>query len=276
MLIQSIRISSYIKDLFNRRYVGQIHSQFASSFNLLIEGKLVNVNANPDFISSFGMTLPMDCVLDVIEHSEIGDLVVVYPDGIRFYGRTKEINIEVTHLEIIDLEIEHFSAEELVVSNGLDRLATIDYHNKIGLQLTPKTQKVIQFLETSSLNDLTANEEAMTHLIGRGKGLTPSGDDFLMGFTMILLAVDKGTLWMRQLQRLVDSKTTDISLAYYRSLFDLNVSSSYKHLLKGIKESDLLACNQSIEQIKAFGHTSGYDSLYGILTGAIRVKNLLE
>ncbi|WP_459848676.1 oxamate carbamoyltransferase subunit AllH family protein [Fusibacter bizertensis] len=275
-MIHSIRISSYIKDLFNRRHVGKVHSQFASSFNLLIEEKLVNVNANPDFISSFGMTLPLECVRDVIEHTEVGDIVVVHSNGIRFYGRTKEINVEVTHLEIIDLEIDPISAAELVVSNGLDRLANIDYHNKIGLQLTPKTQKVIQFLETSSLNDLTANEEAMLHLIGRGKGLTPSGDDFLMGFTMILIAVDKDKLWRRQLQSLVDGKTTDISLAYYRSLFELSVSSSYKSLLKGIKESDLLICHRSIEQIKKFGHTSGYDSLYGILTGAIRIKNLLE
>ncbi len=230
----------------------------------------MNISSRENFLSSFGMNLSEDLMTQVLENCEVGDLVTIKPHEFRAYGRKKEVLIDLTHMKKICLEMPKGSAEKMVSSKVLDRLAKINYQDKIGFQLTPKTKKIIKFLERSTLNDITANEEAMRHLIGRGIGLTPSGDDFLMGFTMVLMSIDMGKLWTRQLQGAVDNRTTDISIAYYRALLDFTVSSPYMDLLEGIFSSDDMLLDESIERIKGYGHTSGYDSLYGIYTGIIR------
>jgi hypothetical protein len=142
--------------------------------------------------------------------------------------------------------------------------------------MTPKTQKVIRYLSESPLIALNVNEEAILHLIGRGMGLTPSGDDILMGYTMILMSVEKGVSWQKQLQALLEQRTTEISLAYFRALFDYQASNYLIKLLKCIHTLDIEGIDHGISQLKNYGSTSGYDTLFGIYLGCQWVKNNLE
>lgn len=255
------------------RFTGHVHSVFSNSLNVKVGDKLINLSANEAQLSSFGVSIPEASLHPVIQYSKADDLVTYKEQRLMFYGRHHEIAIALPSLTFVDLRIPKGQAAHISYIPVLERLKALKFENHVGLPLNPKMKKMIHYLETSELNDIDAIEEVIRFLVGRGKGLTPSGDDFLMGFTMVLMSVEKGKLWTQQLNRLIDHQSTDISIAYYKALFEGYVSLPFTELLRGIHQGDLRAMDLSIQGIQGFGHTSGYDTLYGIYTGGKWVRN---
>lgn len=237
---------------------------------------MLNISSKPGFLSSFGINVPESTMNEIQKNVRISDIVTVKRHEIRIYGYQKQNKISLLNSKIEDLTIPRGTAENIIESKIMDRLARIDFSNEIGIQLTPKTQKVIRYLSESPLIALNVNEEAILHLVGRGMGLTPSGDDILMGYTMMLMSVEKGISWQKQLQALLEQKTTEISLAYYGALFDHQASNYLIKLLKSIHTLDVEGIDDGISQLKNYGSTSGYDTLFGIYLGCQWVKNNLE
>lgn len=64
----------------------------------------------------------------------------------------------------------------------------------------------------------TAQESAITYLVGRGKGLTPSGDDFLIGWLLIQQLYQEATLSNQLILEKAQSPfyTTDVSRHYLK------------------------------------------------------------
>lgn len=106
-------------------------------------------------------------------------------------------------------------------------------------------------------------------LLGLGKGLTPSGDDFLCGFITGIHSVstqpettDQNTTCLRdalfdEIIRRSDN-TNDISLALLRASMDGHTSLPLKNFL-------LSPSAKAIDDISRIGHTSGMDALEGLL-----------
>lgn len=261
-------ISDYIVDRFEDRRFGKVHSLFSSSINLVISDRLINITSNPDFLSSFGMQVP-EAVFDEIKaYCEVNTRVTVKNGELWLYGRGREIVLLPKQFKVIQLTLPIGSAEQLVKSGLIERLESLDFESQIGIPSTPKSKKVIQYLTSGALSDYEMNQEAIRHLVGRGLGLTPGGDDLLMGFTMCLLSVGKGKLWLRQLEQMIEDKTTDISLAYYQALFDHRVSNIMVNLFTQVHLGHVAGIDQCVQHILNYGHTSGIDTLYGIYLGA--------
>ena len=103
----------------------------------------------------------------------------------------------------------------------------------------------------------------LSRLIGIGIGLTPSGDDFLCGILagFPLWNAASHPLFL-QLQKLLPdclARTNDISRTFLRCALDGYFSEAIQYLADCISEEEIL---QSFE---AIGHSSGMDSLSGIL-----------
>lgn len=265
-------ISDYIVDLFEDKKFGKVHSLFSTSINLVISDRLINITSNPDFLSSYGMQVPEAVFYEIKTYCEVNTRVIVKNGELWFYGRGREIILLPKQYKVIQLTLPVGSVENFVESNLIERLETLDFENKIGIPSTPKSKKVIQYLMEGALSDYEMNQEAIRHLVGRGLGLTPSGDDLLMGFTMCLLSVGKGKLWLRQLEQMIDDQTTDISLAYFNALFDYRVSNIMVNLFTQVHLGQVDGIDQCVEQILNYGHTSGIDTLYGIYIGAKWLK----
>lgn len=255
------------------RFTGHVHSVFTNSLNVKVGEKLINLNADEEQLSSYGISVPEASLHPVILGCKADDLVTYKDQRLLFYGRLHETIIALPSLDFVDLRIPKGPATHISYLPVLEKLNMLKFEKNVGLPLNPKMKKMVRFMETSELNDLAAIEEVIRFLVGRGKGLTPSGDDFLMGFTMVLMSVEKGKLWTQQLNRLIDHQSTDISIAYYKALFEGYVSLPFVELLRSIHEENLHDMDLSIQKIIKLGHTSGYDTLYGIYTGGLWVKN---
>jgi hypothetical protein len=106
--------------------------------------------------------------------------------------------------------------------------------------------------------------------IGYGLGLTPSGDDFLVG----ILFVNKiynilGQEFLEELKELVKEEkyTTDISTHYYMSAFKNCYNDALIDMYQALITGDKTMVRKSIDKVLQFGHTSGRDMMAGILGG---------
>lgn len=260
-------ISDYIVDRFEDRRFGWVHSLFSSSINLVISDQLINITSNPDFLSSFGMQVPEAVFEEIKTYCEVNTRVTVKNGELWLYGRGREIVLLPRQFKVVRLNLPIGSVENLLSSSLMTTLEALQFEDKVGIPPSPKSKKVIQYLSSGALSDYEMNQEAIRHFVGRGLGLTPGGDDLLMGFTMCLTSVGKGKLWLRQLEQMIYEQTTDISAAYYKALFDQRVSNIMVNLFTEVHQNNDAGILDCVSQILNYGHTSGIDTLYGIYIG---------
>ena len=100
-------------------------------------------------------------------------------------------------------------------------------------------------------------------MTGRGKGLTPAGDDILLGYALIEY------LHKKSIKLIYGNYTTDISKQYFDA-FNRGYVNEYMFDLfsKDVEEAVL--------NITKIGHTSGYDLLFGIFLGIKKYRKMEE
>jgi hypothetical protein len=123
--------------------------------------------------------------------------------------------------------------------------------------------------------DAAAALEHATRFIGWGEGLTPAGDDYLVGFCAALGTLACGDAGrhafvdrMREFLATQESRTTPIA-AHYLNLAALGHFNA--DILRAVdalrSEADAQAAQRTLDEIMATGATSGADALTGILSG---------
>lgn len=116
----------------------------------------------------------------------------------------------------------------------------------------------------------------LDYFIGRGQGLTPTGDDFIVGLLSLLIITGKMKLnskFIYDLKINFYNKTTRISYEFLHYAFLGCFSSVIKDFLICLLSDDETKLVSATYALCATGHTSGFDSLYGILTGYEIIKD---
>ncbi|MBI2122853.1 MAG: DUF2877 domain-containing protein [Armatimonadetes bacterium] len=111
---------------------------------------------------------------------------------------------------------------------------------------------------------------AAQQLAGLGAGLTPSGDDVLVG-TLISLSVlpDDGQHEIRDaIVSAASGRTTRISEAYLAAASRGEAGEAWHTLLHSLKESNDAEIQSATRRVIAFGETSGADMLTGFVLTA--------
>lgn len=105
--------------------------------------------------------------------------------------------------------------------------------------------------------------EVLTIFIGRGEGLTPSGDDFLLGVLLVLEREGnpKSIAFKAALPGLL-ARTTDIS----RAMLEQGCRGHYSALLLDLATGNRRTWPEQVAKVADYGHTSGHDMLTGMLT----------
>ncbi|WP_218652057.1 DUF2877 domain-containing protein [Limnobaculum xujianqingii] len=106
-------------------------------------------------------------------------------------------------------------------------------------------------------------------IIGLGPGLTPSGDDMLIGAMAILHCIPESANYLPQ-RLLIDSSikalsllTTEVSACYLHHATLGHYSSSLTHLLHCLARSSPMT-KHAVDKVLQHGHTSGADTLLGM------------
>jgi hypothetical protein len=118
-------------------------------------------------------------------------------------------------------------------------------------------------------------KKSVTYLAGLGFGLTPSGDDYLLG-VMASLWITKTTHSLDEIAWLSSQKTTSLSAAYLMAASNGYFSECWHDLARSILSQDPKNLRDSISEFIQIGASSGQDALAGFSTHILKSKFALN
>lgn len=250
--------------------LGKVHSKFNNGLNIQIHDSLIYIGRLGTPLAAFGLNIADEKLKHLLNSVRIGDLVVNKGDKLIFYSGYGAITICYKDLEEIDLKVPELkcSVKEIAHSRLYKYLETIEFEKYIGIDLDEKTGKYLELLLHSDKADRNVNSMIISFFAGRGKGLTPSGDDILIGFTLALMLFGQFNIWKKVLaMEVTGDKTTLVSVAYLSALLAGYASEYFIRLAKLIDDAKREAIEKTINEVRSFGHTSGNDTLFGFFLG---------
>ncbi|GGC90372.1 DUF2877 domain-containing protein [Enterococcus wangshanyuanii] len=259
-------ISTYLTELNLFGKMGKIHSVFDRSFNISVNDRLINVNTATDFLSSFGMTISAVHFDQLQPYCQQGNLVKLTRDSLTVYSQLGIQTIQLTPISKEELKIQQVIYREEKLQSLLELLEAKHLEEAIGL---PIGKKETDYFAQLAENKGTNLEPIVTYLIGRGKGLTPSGDDILLGYLFMLKTYEHldASAVAEQIKRHIKA-TTSISENYFYALLDNYVSSVVMDVWRSLERNEAMEqVAEKIDRLLEVGHTSGHDMCYGVLLG---------
>jgi hypothetical protein len=265
-------ISSYLSRLDRFGKNGKIHSTFANSFNIIVNNRLINFNTAAEFLSSFGVQISQEKFQKMQPYCQQGNSVTIMNSRLILSGSRGMEEVDLAPIHVKDLEFSAVPIQPNVLKKIIQVLNNQQLEAKIGIELNEVSRSYFQQLQENQVKDWS---ELVTYLVGRGKGLTPSGDDILLGYLFMLKTYQhpQAPFLAAHLQENITA-TTSISENYFYALLDGFVSSvifALWELLK--KDGSLEEFQKSVVHLSQVGHTSGKDMCFGILLGALAVRN---
>ncbi len=288
--VSSDSYSENIMTVFEKEGKGKLHSIFETSINLKFGERLINISCNHTVMPPFGIQIPEYGIKKITANIENGEEIIFDSKEKSLLFQDMELKLNLRGW-IYGSKILPVKADKKNIEKNIKEI--LDYflgnNDKNGFGIGNKRfVKVITDVENSTLNeevlvkinnirkDVEAGKTEIknyNYFLGRGEGLTPGGDDFIIGImaAMNFLNHKKTEKLKKELMQDIYKKTTDISAEYLYygviSCFSLNITEFCKKLLFNNinNEEEKKALYKSYENLIKNGHTSGVDTLMGIL-----------
>lgn len=264
-----VHVSSYFLGRGLPLQAGFVHSVFSTSLNLMLDGSLVHVGGNDAPLSCLGLSFDACLAERVARGVRQGDEALFDGLGITIRGGGGTFFIDLSDARVVSTRI-------IPAPSGADAsslrevLGCAGIRDGLGIELD--TRAIEALLALSSVAEGRDEEgmgtgDAITFLVGRGLGLTPSGDDLLAGFGTALWFRGAEAPFVRFLSEEVFARTNDIGAAYLRAMSMGHANQDYLDLMRAIALGETGSLERHVANILARGHTSGHDSLLGFSVG---------
>ena len=275
-------------------FEASVHSSFRSAANLKLDGDryllTLLVRSETDLPQGIRVNSPQGFSFENLPINER----IICQDGILRFERSLlmidlkkalrwECNLSTFSLETTSLQFSAAWRKVWQLLNDRQRLygAEIVTENLLhpqDVQGSILFQRLVKgvtgLLEATERYD-TKTTEPVAALIGLGSGLTPCGDDLLVGYMAGLTCRTGGNITRKNFiselgKTLIEAseRTTDISRTYlYHSThgqFSRNLADLAEAICKGMDTNQLYAIAASVFQM---GQTSGMDAVTGLLLG---------
>jgi hypothetical protein len=295
---RTLRASFIAQDLFdylatNEGCLAQVHSVFKHAVNLLADdGVLITLAAPTNAI------LPMGVVIEGVCDSgwpvRVGDRIRLDPEMLMLINKFPLINLQGAELwnpnPILSDQLRARHALEQVRSELVSWLALqpnigllpllpklIAHRNAAEIEIEDSYSRFIaadlsQFVDELNSLDWQAALKTARNLVGFGMGSTPSCDDFLAAFLVVLLIAQvlqpNRFAWVSELNHcivtLANTRTTLISAQMLKHAASGKVSQSHQRLIHAClfdTDDDL---SEHVKKVSQTGASSGMDFLLGL------------
>lgn len=250
MILETSAIGSVVLELLVEGKKFTVHSIFAKGLNLVDENdELIFLGTEENGTFPFGILLDPQTKQKVKAEVKSGDTFIV-KDGHLSHN---SLDITFDNTKVLPLNIDYENANINKLKENIQKIP-INSYESTDFELT-HVAKFIRKLEDQSV-DL---EDDFRYFIGRGQGLTPTGDDILVGilyghFINPFIATNH----LEMLSRLIkEPLTTLVSKRFLTCAMEGLFSSKITKLQH----------DPSLESLKSLievGSSSGKDTLYGI------------
>lgn len=275
---------------------GTVHSLFQNGMNIRMGDRIIFIGTMKNGRLPFGIHLQNDVVCELLQF-------IQSPSSVIWIAKTNELFFEDANIFItlkngipysnkireqkIDIELCTSHLKTMVatlVENGEKTGLDVDIEQFILNYLSEEkkepesqtVQKIYDLLNAIFSEDANDIEKVVRFFLGRGKGLTPSGDDHLVG----LLAIHQifqafSPTFLRTLQKIIEreSITTDVGREYLLYALKGKFSSIIVNLVNHLQEEEHgLEVKKHLQQLLAMGHSSGVDTAFGLVIGLLALR----
>lgn len=260
-----------------------IHSVFARTINISINNELYTIATNQldnapatmkiDLVSfeNFGFTTN-DTIILTHSKMKISDkLSIDLNSGIIWQSTLPHYPINTNQLK----DNLHFAKKFIIEKGKADWLRGIDanqtsFYNEMGRMLRERTSSL---MDNFLFEDITINLKKSMKLVGLGQGLTPSGDDFLVGLILAISTVENDLFdkknWALQVIKESKEKTNLISYSTLKYAGEAETRESICLLIQALFNEKKEVIERELFNVMKIGSSSGTEISWGITNGLL-------
>lgn len=256
MILRAQAIGRVAFDSLVQRNTWTVHSIFKKGFNIVTNNnQLIFIGTTENG------TFPFGIVIDSQTRDEIRAQIAVGQE-IEVGHSTLQINASYQLFWRLGTVLSDDPPHNKCLHELTKNIKTFDFSEYEDSDFDFATMR--RFINALATTDKTTVEQLSRYLIGRGQGLTPTGDDILTGILFIhSIQPYIETLHIETLRHLLDeSLTTRVSETFLHCAINGLFSSKVKILQD---QPTIVRLNQLLE----VGSSSGKDTLYGIYISLI-------
>lgn len=243
--IKVLKYSKDINKLFATNTNAYVHSIFTRSLNINIQDRLVHLGLEENGISPFSICISGTDIDEFVDKLKISDEL---PTTLFDFEKSDSYDPIILPTE--------FHMEN--ITRNYNMIKSI-------IGINPKWKMGIG--DSIDIRD----SDFPRGIVGKGLGLTPSGDDVLVGLLAILISMDKEYELVKKINYFIlneaKDRTTDVSYEYLYYASKGKFSKDVKMMCESILIGDKQQVIESVYRLIELGHTSGFDTLNGILLG---------
>jgi hypothetical protein len=278
--------------------IGTVHSVYRGALNVMTDQGMItfvadghergplNVNYDQSDLNLSSLSLsPGDCVRRYSTTIKVGECLLLLLENAKVYEPEARFSLPVRDPQIVRRNIQCARSAALKFGHlaGLgDLLESLEEgiwrHSGKGLNTFSKIAlpQIKMLLEAVRGTDLSAIGKATLGLAGLGPGLTPSGDDLLSGFMLMISLYAKNTGRIQERVTRINGavlsaalgRTTTVSEEYLIQASQGRGNESATILCRELLTGEEGSIEQAVRNITIIGETSGTDTTLGIILGA--------
>jgi len=284
---KALTISRRVFDLVRKGgLTGHVLANYEHACNLAISEREIIALVSPAIGNG-----PLNIVIEdraALEHVTSG-LPVLFRDGQLILGDSLVVLLDGARLWNAEVNWERLTSHKEKLEDSLALLC--DWLLSLDAEKWPEKGDVIRSLHSQAFlttawarirgllqalqrGDRSGIRENAAHLAGLGPGLTPAGDDYLVGLMAGLRAwptmlEDSGLSPGEACQIIFEAtegRTTLLSSAFLRSAKDGLFGEGWHELMAALAGGQALRIKRAAKRILSSGATSGADALVGFLS----------
>ncbi|TQS74901.1 DUF2877 domain-containing protein [Ornithinibacillus gellani] len=290
--IKGEEYSQHIPLLFTQADTGIVHSKFDNGLNVRMGEHLLFIGTTKNGKLPFGIHVKQEALQKLLQHVNQFDQVYWIQSTCELQFHEGMIALDIKAASKFNFAIEPVIHRKVMLEH-LPALAScfIQHTAETGLNVLVEDYLLHELDGSHAENEVIEKHDALLaaittnktedairvlrYFLGRGKGLTPSGDDYIVG----ILAVHAATsicseAFIHAIQVLLDERiTTDVSREYLFYALQGAFSSTVVHVIHELTKKNTKNNLQArLEALLSVGHSSGADTVFGILVGLLTIR----
>jgi len=284
--------------------LGEVHSVYKNTINFIVEEKLLAIHPRNTIKTPMSIRIMENELEFKGLNISIKDKVIIYQDKFTinehefnfssaktWNSNINQIKVDMTHmglnkmqliLNTMDLFGKENSLKEIVryIIQGESTEFLIDKEDYLTERYFLIIVEWVQFILDKVI---IKPSNSIARLIGLGNGLTPSGDDFLLGLLSIFTLTENNFILSleinKSLKKLIKNnlqKTTFLSKEFLSYAIRNEYSEIFHEFYTSLKDGNRDEIRSTVIKFIGIGSSSGMDTLAGITLGMHIVNQLFK
>lgn len=251
MIFRATAIGDIAKEILENRKTFYVHSIFKKGFNIVNDAQeLIFIGTDENGMFPFGILVDQQTKHSLLNEIKLNQQLTIGPNTIHI-SKTCQLVWHVASLPFKDL------VDSVNTDNLKANLSTYDFTMYDDGDFDRQTMSRIMY--ALEYEDVETIEQYYRYLIGRGEGLTPSGDDILTG--MLFIHFTNPYIRKPNLEKLKQLLNESLTTLVGETFLKCAQKGLFSSKISKLQHEPSL---ENIDRLLKVGLSSGRDTVYGM------------